>query len=432
MRPLHHLYHSRLIAAVFMLGAAALSLSFGTARASPAVVTLPRVDLTLWHQQGAQTMAQLGIQKIFDSWAAIHAPGSTLTLVQKDSDDLSTQFAALPAGMTAPDLLWASASTVVDDVQHQRLQAVDSLVDSTLFVPALVDPVRVNGQLYGVPLQGGNFLMLFYNKQLVPQPPQTFHDLITLAVNLQGSHSGDKHFAAFAFNELEPYWEFPYAYGYGATLFTADGHSTALDSPAWRKAYQFVHDLKYKSLALPESCDYECADNGFRSGEIAMIINGDWALQGDQNYVTQLGDKLGIAPLPALGSTASDQLPVPLLVGQYLFVPAATTGDKLTTAAAFVHFLSTDTATALAWTVPNRRLPALLSALNSDTISADPILSQTRPMLLAGVSLPLRPETACVLTTLGLPYSYLMNDMLQPADVMKQTQEKAAACFNQK
>src|SRR5690242_20264200 len=68
---------------------------------------LPKADLMLWHSQGEDAMKALGIQQIFDTWAAANAPGSTLTLVQKAEDDLAYDFpTAMKAKSGVPDLLW--------------------------------------------------------------------------------------------------------------------------------------------------------------------------------------------------------------------------------------------------------------------------------------------------------------------------------------
>jgi maltose-binding protein MalE len=391
--------------------------------------TFPQVNLILWHQQGEAVIQQLGIQRIFDSWASVNAPGSTLTLVQKDNLDMVNHFNVLPPTMVAPDLLWTSADEVIPYVRKGLIQPVDSVVDMKRFLPILLENVSVNGKSYGVPLQAGNFLMLFYNKKYVKQAPQTFDELQTIAVDLAKNNTGDPHFLAFAYDEWDPYWAFPIANGFGAAPLSQDGKTPTLDTDAWIKTFQFVHDLKFKGQILPETCDYECADSSFRAGETAITINGDWALQGDHSYTDVLGADLGIAPLPALGAASTQQRPIPSVVGQYVLIPSTTTGDKLTTAEAFLNFLATDKATVLSWTVPNRRLPALLDALNSDAIANDPILVQTSKILMTGISYPVRPEMKCITTVFALPFLYMMNDSTQPADLVKQVQQKALDCI---
>src|SRR5579864_1744542 len=87
---------------------------------------MPRADLVLWHSQGEAVMNSLGIQKIFDAWASAHAPGSTLTLVQKEDDDLPVDFpAAVHDKSNPPDLIWAGPESVQNFAQAGLLQPVD-------------------------------------------------------------------------------------------------------------------------------------------------------------------------------------------------------------------------------------------------------------------------------------------------------------------
>jgi len=135
-----------------------------TLAGSPAQTALPRVNLILWHQQGEITMRNLGIQQIFEAWAKVNAPGSTLTLVQKDADDLNLEFTGNSLS-AKPDFLWATADHVADFVRGGLLLPVTDLADASLFTSTLIDSVRVNGTFYGLPLQSGNFLMLYYNEK---------------------------------------------------------------------------------------------------------------------------------------------------------------------------------------------------------------------------------------------------------------------------
>src|SRR5664279_2884869 len=93
---------------VGLLAVVLMAVPFAAAAAAPRLsAALPKVDLVMWHQEGADVMTTLGIQKIFDDWAAKNAPGSTLKLVNKDTEVLRTDFqAAALAGSGAPDLLW--------------------------------------------------------------------------------------------------------------------------------------------------------------------------------------------------------------------------------------------------------------------------------------------------------------------------------------
>src|SRR5258708_20518511 len=244
----------------------------------------PRADLVLWHSQGEAMMNSLGIQKIFDAWASTHAPGSTLTLVQKEDDDLPADFpAAVHDKNNPPDLIWTGPESVQRSAQAGLLQPSDGVLHPSLFIPAIADSASLRGKLYGIPLQAGNHLMLLYNKKFLKDAPQTFDELIKVAQMLQQANATVDGFQAFAYNQKESLWVFPFAHAFGATEF--NGNTPALDSDGWIKAYQLVNDLKFKAKIEAQDCDYECADSAFRLGKAGMILNGDWALTGDTAYI---------------------------------------------------------------------------------------------------------------------------------------------------
>jgi len=400
--------------------------------ASPRNAGLPKVDLVLWHQEG-DAMKDLGIQKIFDDWAAKNSPGSTLTLVAKDTEALRTEFqAAALAGSGGPDLIWGPGDQVGVFVAAGLVQPTDDLVDHKLFIPVIDSVTAVSGKNYGVPLTAGNHLMLFYNKKLVDKAPATFADLVKVGKDLMTKNAKVDKFTPFAMNQTESFWVFPVAHGYGATEFDKDGKTPVLDTDGWVKTYQLFYDLKYTDKVVPAECDYDCADGGFKAGTAAMIINGDWALGGDKGYVAVLGKDLGIAPWPKVEVPADSKLsgvPAPFIAGKYISIPNTTKGDKLTTAAAFVKYLTTDDDAVLTWTVPNQRIPATLTALKNDKVAKDAILAETSKALLTGVPQPSQPEMRCVFDAVTAEIRAINSDTVKPDAAAKDAQKAALDCI---
>src|SRR5258708_12108543 len=97
---------------------------------------LPRADLVLWHSQGEAVMNSLGIQKIFDAWASTHAPGSTLTLVQKEDDDLPADFpSAVYQKRSPPPLFLTSPESGHKSPPPSTFPPVRSFVPPTPLTP---------------------------------------------------------------------------------------------------------------------------------------------------------------------------------------------------------------------------------------------------------------------------------------------------------
>lgn len=410
-----------LLALAILLASAPLSIY-----AAPRAQTLPKAELVLWHQESVDLMKALGVQETFDKWAEKNAPGSKLTIVQKDTENLRTEFqqAAL-AGSGGPDLVWGPADQSGVFVAAGIIQPVDDVVDLKLFVPGVANIPKFGGKTYGIPLTAGNHLMLYYNKSMVEKAPATFEELVKVAKDLQ-SKNKEANFYPFAYNQIESFWVFPFAHGFGATEFKEDGKTPVLDSEGWVKAYQLIYDLKFTEKIEPTECDYDCADGGFKNGTIAMILNGDWALGGDNGYVKKLGDKLGIAPWPKV---AGGGQPAPFVGGKILSIATAVKGDKFTTAAAFAKFLTTDEESVLARTAPQGILPPLLSALKNEKVTKDPVLAETSKVLVTGVAQPAQPEMRCVFDAVTTQTRALMNDSIKPDAAAKEAQKVALDCI---
>jgi len=397
-------------------------------KASRQADTLPKVDLVMWTKENLNDMKALGIQDTFDTWAKENAPGSTLTLVNKDVEALRTEFqAAALAGSGGPDIMWTVADHVGPFTTAGLIQPVDSMVDTKLFIPTIVDITKVDGKTYGIPLSAGNHLMLFYNKKYVKEAPQTFDDLVKLADQLKKDNASNDKFVPFAYNQGESFWVFPVAHGFGSTEFEKDGKTPALDNAGWVKTYQLLHDLKYTNKVEPTECDYNCADGGFKDGNIAMVLNGDWALGGDTGYVKILGDNLGIAPWPSVGTEAGKNVPAPFVAGTFLMFPTSLSGDKLAVASAFAKFLTTDKETVLSYTAKNGRLPALLTALQDESVTKDPILAATGKVLVTGVAQPVQPEMRCAFDGVTTSIKLVMSDATYTAETAAKDAQKSAA-----
>jgi arabinogalactan oligomer/maltooligosaccharide transport system substrate-binding protein len=148
--------------------------------------------------------------------------------------------------------------------------------------------MMVDGQMYGVP-ESAKAVALYYNKSMVDAPPTNTDELLAAV------QSGD-----ILIQNQNAYHLFGWWPAFGGDVLSADG---AVACPNGEEgiadAMQYLLDLK-EAGALFET-DGGRADALFRNGEVAMIINGPWTL-GD--YRTDLGDDLGVAPMPGATNPA--------------------------------------------------------------------------------------------------------------------------------
>jgi arabinogalactan oligomer/maltooligosaccharide transport system substrate-binding protein len=91
---------------------------------------------------------------------------------------------------------------------------------------------------------------------------------------------------------LNAYHVYGFFGAFGGQLLDKDGRCIA-DQGGYVQAMQFL--LELKAIGAIFEPDYGIAEADFRSGKVAMFINGPWALA---DYLHDFGDALGVAPMP--------------------------------------------------------------------------------------------------------------------------------------
>jgi arabinogalactan oligomer/maltooligosaccharide transport system substrate-binding protein len=294
------------------------------------------------------------------------------------------------------------------------IQPVENMFD----LSKLVTSVEMAGHTWAVPISSGNHLMLLYNKDLVPTPPATTDELVSMGKELTSSDS-----YGLVYNMTEPFWLVPWLGGFGGEVFAADGVTPTLDTPEMVATLQFLYDLKFTDKIVPSEADYDGADALFKEGKAAMIINGDWSLGG---YSDLFGDKLGVAPIPEVTSTG--MWPAPYTSGVYFMIPQGLSGPKLDAVISFVNFVTSE-GNQLRLITELKRLPALLTALDSPMITADPILSGSAAQMAKGVPMPSQLEMRCNWDAMKPEMQAVLADQKTPADAAAAMQAAAEACI---
>ncbi len=154
--------------------------------------------------------------------------------------------------------------------------------------------VTVGSELYGYPL-AMEAISLMYNKDMVPVPPTTFEEVIALDKKFRKQN---RRALTWAWNI--PYFTWPLITSGGGYSFKKVNNAyqlddTGIDSAGAIKGYSMLNRLVTEGL-LKETDDWGVMMDGFKSGNIAMIINGPWTW----NEVTDAGINFGLAPIPAV------------------------------------------------------------------------------------------------------------------------------------
>ncbi|MFH7598326.1 extracellular solute-binding protein [Streptomyces racemochromogenes] len=242
-------------------------------------------------------------QKIAEGFTAKH-PKVTVKYVNVPYGDAQNKVKnAFSSGADAPDVIRADVGWVadfaslgyLDEVPADQVKKVDAE-----FLPQAAASGRFDGKTYAVP-QVIDTLGLFYNKKMLAdagvQPPKTLEELKTAAAAIKAKTGK----TGLYLRGDDSYWFLPFIYGEGGDLVDAKNKTVTVDGPAGVKAFKAARDLVASGAAVTNATDgWTNMQTAFKSGEVAMMINGPWAVE-DSYAGEQFKDKanLGIATVPA-------------------------------------------------------------------------------------------------------------------------------------
>ena len=163
------------------------------------------------------------------------------------------------------------------------------------FVNAAQVASKYNGKTYGYPI-GIETYALFYNKDLIPNPPKTWDEVIAYAKKF--NNDAERKYA-LVWPVADGYFDYMFMSSYGAQLFGPNGNDRKqhnINSPEAIKGLQYFQSLRKQILNVP-SADMtgDFCDSSFTQGKAAMFITGPWKIEA----FSRLGLNYGIAPLPA-------------------------------------------------------------------------------------------------------------------------------------
>jgi len=328
-------------------------------------------------------------------------------------EDLRQQFQTSSIAGNPPDLIITQSDPAGIYSVSGFIRPVDGLFDLSRYNKAAVEAVSLDGKTWGVPISNGNHLMLMYNKSLVPKPPQTTAELFDFCDrHAQGSQLD--HCMAFFLGE--PYWLVPWIGAFGG--WPMDGRRPTIDTPATRRALEFVLELKRRGY-VPQECDYNCADALFTERKVAFVIGGDWAMS---RYAAQLKSDLGIARIPKLSQTG--RWPTPMVSGAYFMLSSKLQGPKLEMVKRLVDFY-TNEENQIGQAKTLMRLPALSQADKAKVILDDPNLRASMEQLLVGRPMPMATEMRAVWDAIRPLYGRVLSGQMSVDEAVPLMQRDA-------
>lgn len=236
-------------------------------------------EITIWHSYD-DVRAEV-LQKLVDQ-AAESNPGATIDLVAQPPGELASKLAVAVAAGAGPDLVLAGNDHLGEWVSAEIIQPVDKLATpSTALLPIALQSVRLSGATFGLPQSLGQ-VALFYNRDKLPEPPNTLKELpavireFKLPVSLANT----------------PYHAFGFFTAFGGQLMDAQGHCTATQG-GFVDAMEFF--LQLREIGV-EFVPAEEAANRFEHFDSALVVDGPWHIG---RYQSAHESSLAVAPIPA-------------------------------------------------------------------------------------------------------------------------------------
>ncbi|MET8726467.1 extracellular solute-binding protein [Streptomyces parvus] len=324
---------------------------------------------------------------------------------------------AAQAGDGAPDVIRSEVAWTPDFANLGYLAPLDgtaALKDQDDFLKQAVASTKYEDKTYAVP-QVIDSMGIFYNKKMLKEAgveaPANLDDLKTVAKKIKDKTGK----TGLYLRGDDPYYFLSFLYGEGGDMVDAGSKSVTIDKPEGVKAFKTVKELVDDGTAKTDASDgWENMMQAFKNGDVAMMINGPWAV-ADTLTGKEFTDKdnLGVAPVPA-GSAAQGapqgghNLAVYAgsknLEASYAFVEYMTSVDSQATAAGELNLLPTRTSAY-----------AKKEAVNSE------IVGFFKPVVETAVERPWIPEGGSLFEPLRVEYTKVLTGQTTPEKAAKAT-----------
>ncbi len=253
-------------------------------------------EVTFWHAYGTGSAEEIALTNLLEQ-AKTDLPNITINVLQVPFNDIFTKYDTDVAAGGGPDMFIAPNDNLGGQARAGTIADITALVEGKLgdYSELSQGGMMYDGKMYGIP-ESMKAVVFWYNKDMIATPPATTDDLKALME--------DGTPIAISFGCYH-HWGF---FGsFGGQIFDDQFNFVAADANQTKvaDAMSYLNDLYQVSVenGWPRNDSDGLAP--FTEGTVAAITNGNWAM-GD--YRTALGDKLGVAPIPAGPGGASNPL----------------------------------------------------------------------------------------------------------------------------
>ena len=223
--------------------------------------------------------------------------GVPVTLVEKAFGDILDDLAVeAPAG-EGPDIFIGAHDWLGELIENGLVEPLDVPgVFYDDFEEVALDAFTYEEDLYGVPYTLES-IALIYNRDLVPEPPETFEEFAALVREISAEE--DKY--GFTMPQPDPYHTYPFITALGGYVFHYDAEEgvydptdIGLNNEGAVEGLEMLNEL-YAEGSVPY-VDFDTMEGLLTTGDLAMTVGGPWL----QPALDEAGIDYGIAPIPTM------------------------------------------------------------------------------------------------------------------------------------
>ncbi len=283
----------------------------------------------------------------------------------RSQEELEDRFEAASLAGAGPEIILLDFDglqrLVPGNVVKEITEEAVSGIDYSLFLDGLVEISEYNGRNYIVPFRSLDFMVFYYNKDLVEEPPYGFEEVIEYCkeVNVPG-----ENIYGFLLNNNDADWIIPFVGGYGDWVVDYGYGSLTLDNDAMVKTMEFLNYIYNEEKILPANIEYETVNELFKSGSAYMIIDN----------INQLGEyeesdiNVGVTKIPRVWQGSRN--PTPLISGLGFMINVNCFGNELEAAGSLIEYMLSGEVQA-EWTSRTDTFPALKGMDGNDIFAQD-------------------------------------------------------------
>lgn len=300
-------------------------------------------------------------------------------------------------------------------------------VENSQYLPNSIASVTFDGELYSVP-KTIETLILFYNKDLLKEPPSTLEEYVDLSKKLRKKGK----YGLLAKWELF-YTTYALMHGYGAYIFRTDNDGTINLNSYGLDTDGAVESLKVLRKMSKADLVYDCLSGVdgynrmyelFSSKKAIAVINGPWAIE---DYL-KAGINFGITTLPTLPN--GNSMAGFLGIKGYSISKWSTHKDL---AEDFLRFINEHKYALLRYK-ESRQVPPIISVLQDPSLANDELIQVIAQQSVHAVNMPSIPEMSYVWSVMdkaiwkvihaGLPIDHILEDARKDIESYIQTRIK--------